>query len=168
MNDSSKIKLLAALVVILVLVNISMMGYLWYAPHVDRPGGPRDGHGPGGLVIKELKFDAKQQEQFEKLRNEHHAAMVEIDKASHQLHGQLFKILSEADSTSQQKSDSILTEISNREKSREHITYLHLAAVRNICTPEQQKIFDDMIAKASARPPDGPPHRPGPPPGDRP
>ena len=164
MNDSSKIKLLAALVIVLVLINVSMMGYLWFAPKGpgDRSGGPRDGHGPGGLVIKELKFDAKQQEQFEKLREDHHAAMVDIDKVSRQLHSQLFKTLADNPDTVREYhlSDSILTEISRREKSREMITYMHLAEVRKICNPDQKKIFDDMIARASMRKPEGPPPPP--------
>jgi Spy/CpxP family protein refolding chaperone len=159
MNDSSKIKLLAGLVVALVIINVSMMGYLWFAPHgPGERGGPRDGRGPAGLVIKELKFDDKQREQFEKLREEHHASMMEIDKASHQLHNQLFKSLgNSADSSRQHLSDSLIAEIAKQDISRETITFHHLSEVRKLCNPEQQKLFDDMIAKASERRPEGPP-----------
>lgn len=158
MNDQSKIKLLTGLVITLVVLNIAVLGYMWFAPHGGRPGGPRDGRAPGGLVIKELKFDESQQKQFESLRNDHHSAMVKIGEASHHLHDQLFNSLATANDTSA-LADSLISEIAKLEIEKEKITYHHLRLVRQMCNPGQQKTFDDMIAKAMAKNhrEDGPP-----------
>ncbi|MCW3126772.1 MAG: hypothetical protein JWO03_2430 [Bacteroidetes bacterium] len=158
MNDQTKIKVLGGLVALLVILNISMLGYMWFAPNGGRPGGPRDGRGPAGLVIKELKFDDAQQKQFEKLRDEHHGAMMKIGERERHLHDEFFKTLSDPNESSATV-DSLITEILNGQKEREQITYHHLALVRQMCNPGQQKTFDNMIAKAMGenRREEGPP-----------
>ena len=54
-------------------------------------------------------------------------------------------------------SDSLINEIAENRKQIEHATYHHLAQLRKICTPEQQKIFDNIIINLFRRGPDGPP-----------
>lgn len=150
MSEMPKIKALTTLVVVLVIVNVLSLGYIWYGyrPGADR--GPRDGRGPGGLVLKELQFDQKQQEEFEKLRNEHHTAMRSIGEQERTLHDELFRSLSRGSDTSDY-ADSLIHRIAMLRIENEQITYRHLAQVRRMCTPEQQQKFDEMIAETMAK-----------------
>ena len=152
MNDSSKIKMLYGLVAILVIINMSVIGFmLMHRP----PHG--DGRGPGGLIIREFKFDEAQQKKFKLLKRDHHAAMMRIGDQEHDLHNALFRSLSDTNAVSIALADSLIREIAAGEIEKETITYRHLSEVRQMCTPMQQKTFDDMIAKAMAHKPDGPP-----------
>ena len=52
------------------------------------------------------------------------------------------------------------------QKAIEMATFYHFEEVRSICTPDQQKMFDEVIKEAlrmMSPPPPGPPHG-GPPP----
>lgn len=149
MSEAPKIKVLTILVAVLILLNIGTLGYIWYSrSRADH--GPRDGRGPGGLVIKELQFDAKQQEAFERLRNEHHEAMKKIGEENRQLHDELFRSLGRGSDASTY-ADSLIHRIAMLRIENEQITYRHLAQVRQLCTPQQQQRFDAMIAEAMAQ-----------------
>ena len=150
MTEAPKIRVLTILVVLLIVLNIGSLGYIWHEHYIGHDRGPRDGHGPGGLVIKELQFDERQQAEFEKLRNEHHTAMRNIGEQDRALHDELFRSLSRSGDTSAY-ADSLIHRIATLRVENEQITYRHLAEVRRICTPAQQRRFDEMIAEAMAR-----------------
>lgn len=163
MSEAPRIRVLSILVAILVILNVISLGYIWYAHGPMAEHGPRDGHGPGGLVIKELGFDQKQQEVFEKLRNEHHSAMRSIGEQDRALHDELYRSLARSSDTSAY-ADSLIHRIAMLRIENEQLTYRHLALVRRMCTPAQQQRFDEMIAEAMARHerregPQGPPGR---------
>ena len=158
MNDSSKIKLLAGTTVLLIVLNIVIVGFMWFGSHAPRP--LRDGHGPGPdraeVIIRELKLDDAQRKQFEQLRDEHHHIIMAVNEKDRHTHQVLFDLIKNGQDNTQ-ASDSLINEIAENRKQIEHATYDHLARLRKICNPEQQKIFDDIIINLFRRGPDGPP-----------
>jgi Spy/CpxP family protein refolding chaperone len=158
MTDSSKIKLLVGTTVLLIILNVIIVGFIWFGAHAPRP--LRDGRGPGPdraeLIIHELKLDETQRKQFEQLRDEHHHIIMAVNEKDRRTHQALFDLVKNGqDNTA--ASDSLINEIAENKKQIEQATYHHLAEVRKICTPEQQKIFDDIIINLFRRGPDGPP-----------
>jgi Spy/CpxP family protein refolding chaperone len=120
--------------------------------------------------VKELKLDAKQQEQFEALVKEHRQAAERLREKTKQAKEQLFDLLKQpaaSDSIKQAaaKAVSVTTE------ELDLLTLNHFQKVRAICNAEQQQKFDDIIndvvrMMGQPRPPMGPGNHPqGPPPG---
>ena len=50
MGDIKKIKILSILVAVLVLLNVALLAYMWFAPHSMMHGLRAPHHGPAGLV----------------------------------------------------------------------------------------------------------------------
>ena len=158
MNDSSKIKLLTGTTVLLILLNVVIVGFMWFGPHPPRPDRPG---GPGALIIDKLKFDDNQRKQFEELKDEHQKSIRAINDRDHKVHQALFDLIRNGqDSTS--ASDSLINEIAQNKKQIEAATFHHLVQLRKVCTPDQQKQFDGFVLDLFE-------HRQGPPPpGGRP
>jgi hypothetical protein len=135
MKDSSKIKMLYGLVAILVIINAGVIGFIF----THRP--PRGF--PAERVIHELQFSKEQTKEFEKLKGEHHDALAKVHEQSRALHDLLFAQLSTG-ATDHSIADSAINAIGENTKIDESITYNHLAQLRKICSPEQQKKFDEM------------------------
>jgi Spy/CpxP family protein refolding chaperone len=159
MNDSTKIKLLTGTTVLLILLNVVVVAFVWFGHHQPRP----DRRGPGPdrseVIIRELKLDDAQRSQFEKLRDEHHHAVMNINERDRKAHEALFDLIKNGkDSTA--AADSLINEIAENRKQIEHVTFVHLVQVRKICTAEQQKIFDDIVIRLFKHGPEGPPPRP--------
>jgi protein CpxP len=156
MNDSTKIKWLTGTTVLLILLNVVVVGFLWFGHHPPRP----DRMGPGAdrseVIIHELKLDDTQRKQFEQLRDEHHHTMMTINDKDRHSHEALFDLIKNGKDNTV-AADSLINEIAENRKQIEHATYVHLAQVRRICSPEQQKIFDDIVIKLFRRGPEGPP-----------
>jgi Spy/CpxP family protein refolding chaperone len=159
MNDSSKIKLLAGTTILLIVLNIVIVVFIWFGPHPPRPTHQETG-GPGPdraeVIIHELKLDDAQRMQFEQLRDEHHHIIMNVNDKDRHTHQALFDLVKNGQDNSG-TSDSLINEIAENRKQIEHATYDHLERLRKICTPEQQKIFDDIIINLFRRGPDGPP-----------
>ena len=93
MNDSTKIKWLAGTTVLLILINVSVVGFMWFGHHPPRPGmgGPI---GPPGseraqVIIHELGFNDAQRKQFEILRDEHQHVMKAVNEKDRHTHDAL-------------------------------------------------------------------------------
>ncbi len=159
MNDSSKIKWLTGTTVLLILLNVGIVSFMWFGQHPPRPMRPGMS-GPGQdrseVIIRELKLDEAQRKQFEQLRDEHHHTMMSVNERDRHTHEALFDLIKNGkDNTA--TADSLINEIAENRKQVEHATYTHLAKVRQICTPEQQKLFDDIVIRLFRRGPEGPP-----------
>jgi hypothetical protein len=156
MNDSSKIKLLAGTTILLIVMNIIIVGFIWFGRTAPLPGRARPGAERSEIIIRELKLNDTQRTQFEKLRDEHRHIMMTVNEKDRHTHEALFDLIKTGqDSTA--ASDSLIHEIAANRMLIEHATAHHLAQVRRICTPEQQKIFDDIIITLFKRGPEGPP-----------
>ena len=127
------------------------------------PNGPR---GPGMFIVRELNFDDKQKEAFDKLKEAHHAKAMEIQDSLHTLKGQLFDGIPSGDMA---KANAAADKIAAMQKQLEIVTFEHFKQVRELCNEEQKTKFDKIIGNVleMLAPPPGPPmgpHGPGGPP----
>jgi protein CpxP len=155
-------KIITLLILVLFAVNLITLGCFWFGrKHGPSSGMPEHG-GPAAFLIRELKLTEDQQQQFEKLKRAHHEHIEQVQDSLHELRELFFHELSVSDT---RKADSLAKVIGEKQSSIERITFDHFKQVRAICTPEQQKRFDEVIQEAlrmMGGPPGGP-HGPPPP-----
>lgn len=156
----NKPKLLTIVVVALLLLNFGTLGFMW--THSRGPGGPPDGpgHRPDlfHFMVNELQMTKEQEAQYDVMRRAHHEKVVELQEASRKLHDKFFNLLQGAETDSilvNQLADSI----ASNQKQVDLITFRHFQQVRSICTPPQQKKFDEVIDEAMSMMAPRPPHR---------
>jgi Spy/CpxP family protein refolding chaperone len=125
--------------------------------------GPREnGEGPSGFIIRELKLDERQQQDFARLRDEHRNAINEEEREDHRLHDLYFAAL-KSDTVDANKTDSIATLIGEQRKKMASATFDHFQRLRALCNADQKKLFDKVIDEIARRIA-GPPPGEGPPP----
>lgn len=176
MNHTTKNKLLTGLVVLLLVANAATISMFWMgkAKHQPKPKGT-----PQEFLVKELKLDAKQQEQLEVLVKEHRQSAEILRRKTREAKETFFDLLKKQNVTDSVKQASV-KEVSIIMEELDLLTLNHFQKVRSLCTAEQQQKFDDIIKEVTGmigqkRPaggprndngPQGPP--PGGPGGDRP
>ena len=149
-------KLLTYSVIVLFLLNLGTLAFLFIGkPH--HPGPPPEG-GPAQFLIHELSLTSDQQKQFEKLKEEHHSRVMQLQDSLHTLHEAYFHELSASTTL---VADSLQKIMSQKQSSIELLTFDHFRKVRAICNAEQQKKFDKIIMEALQmmlpHPPEPPP-----------
>ena len=141
MNHGTKNKLLTGLVVLLLVANAATITLFWLdkAKHPPQPKGS-----PQEFLVKELKLDAKQQEQLDVLRKEHREAADQLRekiKAAKESFFDLLKQDNPADSIKQAAAKNV----SSFTEQLDLLTLNHFQKLRAICRVEQQKKFDGII-----------------------
>lgn len=154
------------MVAILAILNIALLVTLWTKPS---PGPPHGKHGPGEggpakMIIEELKLSQAQIQEFEKLKEEHHSAVVVLREKGKTFRDQLFTLLKQ-DQPERKVAELISDSISANQKEIEMVTFDHFEKVRRLCDESQKKRFDEIIGdilhRMSGPPPGGrgrPPH----------
>ena len=132
--------LLTVAVIALLLLNLGMLGFLFFQ-RPPRPGAPDP---LGRRIVETLQLDDAQQQQFEVLKTAHHAKMEDFNKAYRDGLGNYFALLkNERVDTAQRDSlQAMLVQIQNE---RLNITFQHFAELKALCTPEQQQRFQDLL-----------------------
>jgi len=162
-------------VLLLVLCNMALLLTIWLKPHA---GGPPRGESPRDFVVRSLKFSDAQTRQYDVLVKEHQEAMRKLRREAAEYRQALFTNLGK-DNGGGINADSIANLIAHNQEQVEMVTYRHFGQVRDLCTEEQKKEFDNIIGDVLKRmnggphggpppPRDGQDHPDGPPPGDRP
>ena len=152
-------------IICLLLMNISLMGLLWWSPQ-QHPGRPQEPF----FLEKELSFDEHQKEIYRELRKGFFASKKMLHDSIKEKKENFLKQV-----TSKLTDEELLTASSAIEANAVKmniLTYKHLHQVYEMCTPEQRRKFDgiiDRIAFQMAKPQE-PPRRGGEhrPPGDIP
>ena len=171
MNYFDRNKILSAAVVLLLLINLGILGLLWFdrsqkitppdrVPPVDRmrsPEGMPPDRGPKEFLIKELNFDDKQKKDYEKLVEEHQTAMRRIREKLRKEKDEFWDIFSKTGNDTV-AAEKIASEIGADQKEIELVTYRHFQKVRELCNDDQKKKFDEVIKEAlKMMGPNGPP-----------
>lgn len=159
MSLTEKPKFLTALIVALLLLNFGTLAFLW--THGPGQHGPERGPDVFHFIVHELMMTDAQQKQYAEMRDEHHAKIEELHRQSRDLHDKLFFLL-QSPAPDSSMVDKVTDSIAANQKQEELITFHHFAQVRAMCTPEQQKKFDEIISEAlrmMAPPPAPPPGR---------
>jgi periplasmic protein CpxP/Spy len=132
----SKEKFLTIAVVFLLMLNLGMIGYLFFmrAPHPPELW---------KLVVERVGFNDQQTEQYLLLRDEHRQGMNQLDDAfTLVLKDYLSLLKSPVDSANEASFSSKLAEI---EQMKAQHTLLHFRKVRALCQPDQTERFDALI-----------------------
>lgn len=161
----SKVVFLTICIVLLFLLNAGMLIYLFKLRSYQQE---LRGQRADVFIIDRLHLDARQQQQFAVLRQQHQDVTRRAHDEDRHLHDEYFTLLKTAhpDKT---KADSIASLIAAQRAVIERATFDHFEQLRNLCNDDQKKLFDatiDEIARRMAPPPPGRPDGPdGPPEG---
>jgi periplasmic protein CpxP/Spy len=140
MNEQHKFRNLWFAIISLFLLNLGTLGWIFFK---------NQGHEPpiGPVIIEEaLGFDSKQLSDFKPLMRKHFEAVIPLRKAIQQDKDSLFDWLKSGgnDSTA---FNNHLASMSAKVIENERNTFLHFKEIRDLCTPEQKKYFDDVLIK---------------------
>lgn len=165
MSTAAKNKLLTWLVILLLVANTATLAMFWLnkKQHPPQPKGA-----PNEFLIRELKLDAKQQEQLDVLVKDHRQMAEQIREKIKAAKDSLFDLVKNPNATDSIK-QSAAAACSRLTEQLDVLTVNHFQKVRALCNAEQQKKFDEIIhdiTRMMAQP--QPPGRPGGPGGDRP
>ena len=170
MNQGIKNKLLTGLVLLLLVANAATIAVFWFG---RKQGPPQPKGTPKDFLINELKLEKKQQEQLEALVKEHRQAVEQLREKVKEAKDKFFDLLKQPDVADSVKKTAA-TAVSKFTEQIDLLTLNHFQKLRALCSPEQQKKFDEIIHEVTSmmgapRPPPGPGGPQGPPPGgDRP
>ncbi len=158
MNSLKNNKYIGWVVIFLAALNVALLVFIWFG-HNRLAQKPLQG---GMRVLEErLQLNEEQKQQLNQLRDEHFKNMKVLRVASQAARKELHSLWAEANA-----SDKV-TELSQRigttHAAIEKANYDHFAQIRAICSPEQQKIFDELIQDVLRQG-----ERPGPPKGRMP
>lgn len=154
----NRTKFLTVVIVLLLVINAGMLAYLLIGQNKGHQRSiMRRGEGPSEYIIETLGFEGEQKQQFIELRDEHRSQMSSLKDQMSDVRDDYFDGL-KTDAIDTAESQKLKTEIGRLQAEMHSITFDHFAKVRQICTPEQKKIFDgfiDEILRAMAPPPRG-------------
>lgn len=162
MTNLHKNKLLTWLVLLLVVINIGAMIFIWMGkPKNENPpqGSPKE------FLSRELKFDEKQQVQFEKLVADHRDQANDARKNIKEEKEKMYGLLKNAGLTESLKKSAV-EQVADATKKLDLITLNHFEKVRNICTPQQKTKLDEIMMQMVGMMSGQQPMRPLPPPMD--
>ncbi len=162
MTNLHKNKLLTWLVLLLVVINIGAMVFILMGkPKHENPlqGSPKE------FLSRELKFDEKQQVQFEKLVADHRDQANDARKKIKEEKEKMYGLLKNGNLTESLKKSAV-EQVADATKELDLITLNHFEKVRNICTPQQKSKLDQIMMQMLGMMSGQQPMRPLPPPND--
>ena len=157
MINNSKNNLLTWLVILLIAANVVAIGL--FLSGRNRP--PEERGTPGHFLVHELGLNTDQQTKLKTLADKHHEASQKIRGEIKDARDHFFELIKQpnVDDSTKNKASAV---VAAKLQELELLTFDHFRQVRLICTPEQQKKFDEVLNEV-IRMIGGPP--PGPPPG---
>lgn len=134
-------KAIGVVVIVLALMNVALLAFIWFGHQHNQ----RLINGGGGLTVltEKLGLSISQEEQLEKLRQEHFRRMEPLRRESRESRDRLHSLW--ADGGTQEQVDSLSSRIGEIQAQIESNTFQHFSEIRAICNPEQKKIFDQII-----------------------
>ncbi|MFN8357057.1 MAG: Spy/CpxP family protein refolding chaperone [Spirosomataceae bacterium] len=165
MDDKNKFRLLWIAIVALLVLNLSVLIWVWLQP--NRP--ERQGEPPLVFLARKLNFTEQQFNQTDQLGKAHFERVRQVRDSVRLLKDQYFDQLSNPAIT-QAELTQMSEQIAHKMAEIDVLTFRHFQKVRTLLTPAQQQQFDELINEALHRQqgPQGPPpgEHGGPPPHD--
>jgi hypothetical protein len=141
MEESKKIKSLWLAILGLIVLNVSVLGWISFG---NKTGQPPNEPIPPYEIPKRLGFDESQKMAFENIKNEHFKRVRPIRNHIRMLKEKLWE-----DVKNDTPNDSLLKVqiviLGNEIQLNEYETFKHLQDIRKICTVQQKQIFDTEI-----------------------
>jgi periplasmic protein CpxP/Spy len=138
MNNQNNFRNLWIAILSLFILNMGTLGWIFFKNKHDGP--------PVGPVFieKTLGFDKKQIEEFEPLKKQHFKDVLPVREAIKQDKEALFSWVKS------EKADSLelenhLASLSLKVIQNERNTFKHFRELRDLCSPEQKKVFDEVL-----------------------
>jgi periplasmic protein CpxP/Spy len=156
----SKIKLLYGFIALLLLLNTGLLVVLLtqnQRQEHERPHHKR----PKELIVTQLRFDAKQEAQFEESMHWHHAHIQKLDDSIRTVRKELYQLLQHSSPDEDQK-NVLLEQFSALQRKVEQIHWQHFSELKQICRPDQLDNFAELTEQLMQLFPRGgrPPHPP--------
>lgn len=141
MSYSTKNKLLIGLILLLLLANIATISIFWMGRNRQQR---TQGGQPAAWLIKELNFDAGQQEKYMQLVQAHRRSIDSLRPVIANAKEDFYQLLQQPALTAAEKK-AAADSISRLTEQIDIITFDHFKKVRLLCNAEQQKKFDAVI-----------------------
>ena len=170
MDYGSKSRFGVWAILILVILNVTLMGILWYGHYKNQPRRPMgDVADHDGFMAQELEFDQPQAQEARRLKDRffqrRDSLSLKISALSQRVMQELF-----APNPDTLLVRAMCNEIGQLRADAEYATYQHFEDIKNICRPQQYDLLRNLVSDL-IRTQQGPPpgeHRPPPPDGRRP
>ena len=130
---------------ILLLVLVIMNGFFLFN-YLGRPDhkGPKES---GNFIVKQLKFNETQLQQFNTLETKHHNQMRAIGDDVKELKNELFNKITSPE-INQDNINGLITSITTQVAKKEKELFNRLRAIYELCDDKQKAHFSDIIKKA--------------------
>ncbi len=138
MNEQNKFRNLWFAIISLFVLNMGTLGWILLKNR---------GHEPpiGPVIIEEaLGFDNKQISEFKPLMRKHFEAVIPLRNEILNDKDSLFDWI-KSGSNDTIEFNNHLASLSLKVIENEKNTYLHLKEIRDLCTPEQKRVFDEVL-----------------------
>lgn len=149
MDYIKKNKFLTAGVAILVLLNLSVIAFVFF---FFRPPSLPPGLGARGdrfrFVDERLNLSAEQKAKFKELRQQEFARMESVVRVRTQEMRDLFGLLNR-ENVSSEEIEQKASAIGALEAEQSAMLFRHFQALRALCNPDQQKEFDRLVTDAA-------------------
>lgn len=150
MNQKKIIYILVAMVGVLILLNLTLVGFIYFKNNQSCLN-PEFGRGRGDYLIEKLEFTPEQIAKFEILRADHHQTVMPLNKEIMEQKKQFFALINEPKVDSL-KVDSLSKVITETHRKVDIVTFYHFKKIRGICTAEQQVKFQNLIEEGLFQP----------------
>lgn len=147
-----KTKLLTITIIGLLLLNFATLGFLFisgpkgHRPPHDRPEGrPK----PREIIIERLRFDANQQNEYDKIIKWHQGEIKRLDENIRDAKNELYAQLKNSQVDVKVK-DSLIAAINANQKQIEATHFKHFEDIKKLCHKDQEEDFT-MLTEELAR-----------------
>ena len=142
----SKIKLLTIAVVGLLLINISVVAFLFFRkaplPPMPTPGRPGiEQTGPKNIIVEKLHFDKGQVALYEVLIEQHQGKIRPLNDSISLAKKELYATLNSENFAGK---DALIARLGLLQRQVELTHYEHFTGIKAICKPEQKEYFDEL------------------------
>lgn len=137
-----KERMLWAAIIVLLLINMATLVTIFM--NGTRQAAKGETRKFDRLVVRTLRLDEEQERKFERMKRAHHSQMISLDESMRAPFESYFSLLLE-ETPDAAKKDSLEHVLTSIYRHKVAITFAHFAELKSICTPEQQKEFDQLI-----------------------
>lgn len=133
----NKVKVLSIVSIVLFAANLILIWFL-----MDSKTVPKRREGPRKIIIEKLHFNELQTAEYGKLIDWHRKNIRKSELQMMVLKNQLYTNLQQNKQTN--STDSLIAEIGKAQIEIEHINHKHFNDIKQLCKPEQLKLFDEL------------------------